>query len=168
MMSATENLNRQEAIKKLKTLAEDKSTLLTTFTDAYTVDARPMYTQGVDDDGTIWFFSKKDSTKNRQLAANPAISLMYINTGSDSYLFVAGTATVLRDQTIIDRLWTDFAKVWFENGKDDPDLTLIKVNPEHAHYWDTQHGKIIASAKILFSTLTGATADDGREGELNV
>lgn len=167
-MSATENLNQHEAIKKLKTLAKDKSTLLTTFTDPYQIDARPMYTQGIDDDGTLWFFSKKDSNKNRQLASNSAISLMYANTGSDSYLFVEGTAKVMRDQAIIDRLWTDFAKVWFEEGKDDPSLTLIKVNPEHAHYWDTQHGKIISSAKILFSTLTGAAADDGREGELNV
>ncbi len=167
-MSETKNLNHQDAVAKLRHLAENKASLLTTFSGPYAVDSRPMFTQGIDEDGIIWFFSKVNSKKNSQLSENPAISLMYVNTGSDSYLFVEGKASVIRDQSIIDRLWNDFAKVWFEGGKDDPALTLIRVKPENAHYWDTQHGKLIASAKILFSTLTGTTSDDGREGELHV
>jgi len=36
----------------------------------YQLESRPMATAGVDDNGTIWFFSRKSSDKNEQLEHN--------------------------------------------------------------------------------------------------
>lgn len=59
-------------------------------------------------------------------------------------------------------------KVWFEKGKNDPMITLIKVDPTQGYYWDTKHGKAVAFLKIAVSLLTGNTMDDSVEGKLNV
>jgi hypothetical protein len=55
-----------------------------------------------------------------------------------------------------------------QEGKDDPELTLIKVEPVHTYYWDTKHGKMVAFAKMLASVVTGKTIDDSIEGKLKV
>lgn len=56
--------------------------------------------------------------------------------------------------------------MWFQDGPDDPDLTLIRVQPQHARYWDTKHNKMVMWAKMAASVVTGKTMDDGVEGTL--
>lgn len=167
-MGTTQDFSDQEAIVKLQELAKDQICLLGTYPNAFGLDARPMATQAVRDDGTFLFFSRKDSTKNGQIAQESRVELLYANSGSDSYLVVKGSATVFHDQALIDELWSPFAKTWFPEGKDDPNLTLIRVVPEDAHYWDTRHGKMVQLLKILWSAATGDTKDDGVEGDLSV
>ena len=57
-------------------------------------------------------------------------------------------------------------KTWFQEGKDDPDLTIIRVQPTAVYYWDTKHNRMVAGLKIAASLLTGKTMDDSVEGEL--
>jgi len=57
---------------------------------------------------------------------------------------------------------------WFEEGKDDPKVSLIRVQPTIAHYWDTEDGKLVTMAKILTRAATGADISTGVEGDLNV
>ena len=33
-----------------------------------------------------------------------------------------------------------FLKVWFQGGKDDLEISLIKVEPTSVYYWDNKHG----------------------------
>ena len=89
------------------------------------------------------------------------------NVKKDAYFHLTGTAEIVKDDAMVEKLWTAFVKTWFD-GKDDPNLTLIRVDPEHAHYWDTKNGKIVSDLKILFSAVTGASMDDAREGELEI
>ncbi|MBC7867819.1 MAG: pyridoxamine 5'-phosphate oxidase family protein [Gloeobacteraceae cyanobacterium ES-bin-316] len=140
-MSQVENLSHQEALQKVRKLAADKVAMFTTFSSLYSTESRPMYTQGIDDDGTFWFFSKSSSNKNAQIANHASVHLMYSNSGSDAYLSVKGKGAIVEEESTIDRLWSDFAKVWFEEGRQDPSLTLIRVTPEQFHYWDPEHGR---------------------------
>jgi len=59
-------------------------------------------------------------------------------------------------------------KAWFEKGKDDPEITLIKVRPLDVKYWDTKSNRVVSLIKILGAALTGKSADDGIEGKLAV
>lgn len=166
-MGDVKNLSNAEAAKKIKELANGQTTMLCTF--EYTnVITRPMATQGIDEDGTIWFFSMKSSNKNRHIAQNPKVQLIYANNGSAEYLSIEGTAAVLHDQAKIDELWSGWAKTWFTEGKEDPELTLIKFTPANGHYWDTKHNKMVSLAKIAVGAVLGKTMDDGIEGELNL
>ena len=59
-------------------------------------------------------------------------------------------------------------KVWFTEGKDDPRITLIEIEPEHGYYWDNKHGNFIAGMKMMLGTVIGKTLDDSIEGSLEV
>lgn len=166
-MGDTQNLSGAKALEKIRDLAEDKTTMFCTF-DGEQMVSRPMHTQGIDEDGTFWFFSEKDSPKNQMLDSNPTVHLIYANNSNYEYLSIEGTGTVEHDKQKIDELWKDFAKAWFTQGKSDPTLTLIRVTPQSGHYWDTKSNKVISLMKIAAGALTGKTMDNGIEGELKV
>ncbi|WP_462252515.1 pyridoxamine 5'-phosphate oxidase family protein [Ferruginibacter sp.] len=164
------NLMNEEAVNKLKELAMDIDIALFC-TNLKTDDGstcRPMSTQGVDDDGTLWFFSAKDSDKNREIKENNHVQLFYSHPGKMSYMVVNGTAEILFDKNKIEELWSPLVKTWFQGGKDDPNLSLIKITPVSAYYWDTKGNKMINFFKMLASVATGKTLVDAEEGELNV
>jgi general stress protein 26 len=166
-MGDIQHLKGASALDKVRELAEDKTTMLCTFSNDE-MTTRPMHTQGIDEDGTIWFFSEKDSPKNQEIEGNPYVHLVYANNSSYEYLDIEGNATIEHDQEKIDELWKDFAKAWFTEGKTDPSLTLIRVVPERGHYWDTKSNKVVSLMKIAVGALTGKTMDNGVEGELKL
>jgi general stress protein 26 len=162
------NLGGADAIVKIREIAEGETAMFGVFEGPYDLVSSPMYTQAVDDDGTIWFFSGADSDKNATLATQPEVKLNYYNHGEDAYLAISGTCVVSRDAAVTDRLWSEWTKTWFPNGKEDPNLTLLKVTPKDGNYWESKNGKIESFLKIAFSTLTGAQMDDGREGKIEL
>lgn len=166
-MGDNKDLSGKEAVDKIKELADSKICLFCTYEDNQIV-SRPMSTQKVEDDGTIWFFSDKDSVKNDQILQDNKVYLMYSDTSKQHYLSLGGYAEIVFDKDKIEELWTPIAKAWFEEGKDDPDITLLKVMPETGHYWDTKNGKLVSTIKIAIATLTGNEPDDGIEGKLSV
>ena len=60
------------------------------------------------------------------------------------------------------------AKEWFPEGKDDPNISVIKITPGDAYYWDTINGKMITLLKIAKGAVTGNPSNVGVEGQINV
>lgn len=168
-MEKIQNLSNQDAVKKMQVLikAADICHFVTALKQL-PLNSRPMSTLTVDDEGSIWFFSDKDSDKNKDILEDEYIQLFYANHSSSEYLSVYGTAMVLKDKAKIKELWTPIAKVWFQEGVDDPNITILKVTPLEAYYWDTKHNKLIALLKMAAAVVTGKTMDDGIEGKLKI
>lgn len=162
-----QDLSGTEAIQKMKELAEAARTcFFTTLTETRPLPTRPMAVQVVEEDGSFYFFSAASSNKNNELEQDSHVQLLFSNNGSSEYLSVYGIANISTDKAKMKELWNKFAEVWFPDGVDDPDLTLIRVRPDHARYWDTKHNKVVQWAKMAASMVTGKTMDDGREGTL--
>lgn len=163
------NLEGQQAIEKLKELAEAaRICMFTTFANKPPMPSRPMAVQHVDETGKLYFFSAKDSDKNREIAADASVQLFFANTGSSEYLNIYGHATISQDRAKMRELWSMWAKTWFQDGPEDEKLTLLIVTPQQSEYWDTKHNKMVQLAKIAASIITGKTMDDSVEGELKV
>jgi general stress protein 26 len=167
-MGDTKNLISRDAIAKIKHIASGEVAMLCTFTNDRAMEARPMATQGIGDDGTLWYFSVKGSTVNEQILANPAVQMIYMVPGKSEYLSLEGTGSISHDQAKISELWNAMAKAWFPRGKEDPDLTLITVTLTGGHYWDTKNGKMVSLAKIAIAAMTGKPMDGGVEGSLKL
>lgn len=164
-----ENLINTEAIKKIKSLAGDiKIALFCTQLTQIPIQSRPMSVQDIDDEGNLWFISSTDSDKNYEIQEDNQVQLFFSNTSSSQYLSVYGHATIFRDQQKIEELWSPIAKAWFEEGKKDPKVSVIKVTPADAYYWDTKDGKIITLLKIASAAVFGTDSDVGVEGKLKV
>lgn len=166
MGSEIKNLQRVEANKKIKQMVDDADIgLLTTDLTSLPLKARPMSRQKVDDDGTIWFFSHKDSDKNHDIDKDNRVQLFYSNKGSMEYLSLYGAAEIIQDASMAKELWSAPAKIWFKDH-DDPNLTILKVIPEDGYYWDTKDGKIVSLFKMVVGAITGKEMDGSIEGKI--
>lgn len=168
-MGSTKNLHSAKAIAKLKELVSAADVcMFATALSLRPMPVRPMSTAQVDSDGNLWFLSKESSNKNAEIKIQSHVQLFYSNKSNSEFLSVYGDASVIKDKEKAAEIWTPIAKTWFTKGVDDPELTLIKVQPEEAYYWDTKHGKMVAFLKIITGAITGITMDDGVEGQIHI
>ncbi len=168
-MGKLENLNSQEAIKKLKDLAEDtRICMFCTELGMAPMSTRPMSLQEVDEEGNLWFISSDESNKNFEIKEDNRTQLIFSNPGDMEFLSVYGNAHIYKDRKTIEDKWTSLANAWFE-GKDDPAVTIIRVSPLEGYYWDSTGGKMINFLKYAAAAVTGKKHADGSvEGSLKV
>lgn len=168
-MSEINNLENQMAFAKMKELGEGIGTcMFCTKLQSPPFHTRPMSVSKVDEDGKFWFISSSESDKNMEIQNNDSVQLIFSDPSGSRFMSVYGEADILTDSKSIDEAWVPVAKAWFKEGKETDDLTVIKVHPAYAYYWDTKDGKMISLLKIAAAAITGAAADGGREGELTV
>lgn len=169
-MSNVKDLINTEAIEKLKELVADINICLFC-TNLKTDDGstcRPMTAIKVCEQGNLWFFSEKNSDKNKEIKVNKNAQLFFSSPSKGSYLVVNGDAEIILDKTKIEELWTPVAKIWFKEGKDDPNISIIKVKPTNCYYWDTDGNRMINFLKMVASVATGKNLITGKEGALTV
>lgn len=167
-MGDVKNLTANDAVEKIREIAKDANIcMFVTDLSKLPLMGRPMATQEVDEKGNIWFMSDRNSDKNRDIEKDAQVQLFYSHTGNYEYLSIYGSAEIVNDRSKIEKLWTPMAKTWFREGKDDPNISLIKVTPEDAYYWDTKNNKMVSLIKFAMGALGFTPKDDGGvEGKL--
>jgi general stress protein 26 len=158
-------ISESEKRQRLKKLLSDFGTaMLTTRTADGGLRSRPLAIAGHQNDGALYFSTAIESSKVRELEADSHVNV----TMQDKLRFVSvtGTARVVEDRALVERLWSETWKVWFPEGKDDPSLRILIVEPTEAAYWD---GSGVEGLKYFFESakayLTGthpASDDDQR------
>jgi general stress protein 26 len=155
-------MDRQQSIEKLRSLIKDvKFAMLTTVDEDGSLRSRPMVTQTSDFDGTLWFFTRRDSGKVDEVEREQQVNVSYANPSKEHYVSVSGTARVVADRAKIDELWSPVLKAWFPQGKDDPAVGLLKVEVDKAEYWDSPSSTMVKIAGFIKSITTGKVYKPG-------
>ena len=108
-----------------------------------------------DADGEFWFYTKKD---NRAAKGGPAM-VQYVSKGHDLFACLKGKLTVENDPAVIDRYWNNQVEAWYEGGRNDPSLLMLRFNLDNAEIWETDHS-ITGKLKMF----TGQTIYDQEAG----
>lgn len=157
-------MTREDAIKTVAALIKDiKFAMLVTVTDEGHLHARPMTTQQTEFDGDLWFIGAKDTEAVSDMRARPQVNVSFADTSSNNYVSVNGTAELVEDRAKLDELWSDMYNMYFEGGKEDPNIQLIKINASGAEYWESG-GKIRALFALAKNLLPGQKADASEMG----
>lgn len=153
--------SQQDGMKELaKVLKDADIAILTTINAQGQLVSRPLAVQEAEFDGDLWFFTDDPSPKADEIRANPQVNVS-ISSGK-GYVSIAGTASLTRDRSKVDALWSASVEPWFENGKDDPSVALIKVDADTAEYWTLDSPKVVSAFKIAKGMVTGQKADPGK------
>ena len=152
---------QQEGMQELRKILDKADiAILTTTNSSGQLVSRPLAVHGKDFDGDLWFFTEDPSPKADEIRANPQVNVS-ISTGK-GYLSIAGTASLTRDQAKIDELWGPSVSAWFENGRDDPAVALIKVDADTAEYWSMDAPRVVSAVKMVKGLVTGTKPDSGK------
>jgi general stress protein 26 len=100
------------------------------------------------DRDVIYFFTAKDTDLAEADVDEKEATLTYTAKGHDLFATVQGTLRVNNDREVIDRLWNRFVAAWFEGGKEDPKLRLLRFDPADAEIW-RDASSIVAGVKLF-------------------
>lgn len=167
---SNENLKQEEAVLKLREIIDkiDVCMLSTYPVNSRYIHAIPMSRQEVDEEGCVWFLFSAESETFQHLQRDARISLLYSDVQSYTFLCLSGQGTISNDPERIDKYWNKMTEGWFEKGREDPNIRVLQVIPQNAHYWDTKSNKLVAFLKAAANAITGSKADVGRQGDLEV
>ena len=115
--------------------------------------AQPMTAQLGDREGRgpVWFFTAKDTDLVRAMGGGAPAMMHFAAKGHELFASVEGQLVPDNDRATIDRLWNRFVAAWFEGGKDDPKLQLIRLDPEAAQIWLNENS-LFAGVKMLLGS----------------
>lgn len=105
----------------------------------------PMAIAEREDNGNLWFVTRRSSEKVADIEAEPLVHVTLQAAGK--YLSISGKADVVDDREKIAALWSEAWRVWFPDGKDDPEMILVRVRSKEGEYWDSRGLK---GVKYLF------------------
>jgi general stress protein 26 len=138
-----------------KLLEDIDIAMLTTIGRDGLLVSRPLSTQRSSYDGRrVWFFTEADSPKVAEIRRNPKVNLAYASKEKNTYVSLAGIASVNRDRALIGEFWNDALKAFFPGGKDDPNLVLLEVEPRTVEYWDGPSSLIGKAISFLVARVT--------------
>ena len=151
-------MTKQEHIDKITDIIKDaKFAMMTTVTDEGHLHACPMTTSETDlNNREIWFIGDKTTETVSDLERNPQLNLAYSLNDNKDYVSINGKAEMVNDKAKLDELWSAEYNAFYEHGKEDENVQLIKVVPHGAEYW------LSGSAVVNMFKMVSAAAQDGK------
>lgn len=159
-------------VQKLRELLGNfSSAMLITRSGGPNLRAVPMALAKVDEDGTIWFVTGRESGKAHDIETNSAVEIVCMKEFTE-YLTIHAEAALSHDVDKIDELWDQRFRAWFPEGRTDPNLVLIRAQPVRAEFWDNSGLKGVQyKFREWRAAMTGTQpeVDEGRQhGVLNL
>jgi general stress protein 26 len=126
--------------------------------------SRPLTLAGIDG-STLHFLVSNDADWVQALgSAGSPCTATFSDPAKNDYVALQGNARVLRDQRLIDALWSPEAGAYFD-GKDDPNIRVLAVDVAYGEYWDSPGGTV---GRLLAMAKAAAGAEAGKEGPIRV
>jgi general stress protein 26 len=159
-------MSEEGGLARLKELIESvRIGLLTTVDLEGALHTRPLETLRCDADGTLWFFTDLESPKADELARDTRVSVGYSEPSKKVYAVVTGRGRILRDRALAAQLWTLTQRAWYPKGVDDEHLSILRVTPQRAEYWETP-GRLSYLLAAAAAGVSGKPATLGRSRKL--
>lgn len=112
------------------------------------------------DTGQIWFFTKKGTDLVNDAGASGAHAMFTVASGHDFQACIGGQLREQYDRAVLEKYWNAHINAWYPDGKDDPDLTMLVLQPHDADVWITRGGPIRYAFEVAKANATGSVPSD--------
>lgn len=126
---------------------------------------QPMTAFVEEETSTLWFFARKDSDLARAALQGGDAAFIFLDRKLQAC--IDGRLSCSHDRDRIERFWNAHVAAWYPDGKDDPSLTLLRLDVSEAAVWVTEAGPVKYAIEIASANLRGETPDLGERRDLN-
>lgn len=130
----------KDTIDAFWTMVDEFDTCMVVTRTGGTLRARPMAPRISEERREILFLTDGNSHKVEEVEADDDVALTFSKHGK--YVSVAGKARISSDRALVDKIWDSEAEAWMPNGKDDPSVVVLIVDPAEAELWNVKANKI--------------------------
>jgi general stress protein 26 len=163
---ADEDAERRKVLAMIKSI--DYAVFTTAGRDGAPMHARPMAYREVEGDGDLWFFSKRDSRKAKEITADPAVLISFADPKEQHFVAITGRAEIIADRAVVKEKWSEIYRAWFPGGPSDDNVVAIRVHAEKAEYWDTPTSAVVYAFGYLKAVTTGQPSRAGEIGKVDL
>ena len=118
------------------------------------------------DQSVLWFITADGTDLVKAVEGGPQQAVHVVSEGGDKlYARMEGTLELSNDKAKLDEIWNAVASSWFEDGKQDEDVRLLKLKLSTAEVWATTGG-LGFLYEVARSKVTGAKPDMGEQYEI--
>ena len=96
----------------------------------------------------IYFFADRSEDLYKGLQRSGRAIATYASKGHDLFASIRGTLVEDNDRAMIDRLWNPMIASWYKDGRDDPNLVLLRFEADQADVWNAQLGSTLKAAAL--------------------
>jgi general stress protein 26 len=156
----SEQLSNNEKRERLYEIIKKNDTAMMTTLSEGKLVSRPMSYQEAEEDGNLWFITKRDTEKADELLEDNRVNVSFSKEG---YVSISGTGQLVDDLELKKKYWNKAMDAFLKTTYDDPNVVLIKVEAESAEYWGTDQTTktIIQGLKRLVN------ADNKEDSKMN-
>ena len=129
---------------------------------------QPMTAFAAEHDGTLWFYVRKDNDLIKQAGDGKPAMACLMTRDHGFIACIGGDLSEQYDRDRIERFWNPIASAWFPDGKDDPNLTLLRLDPRDAQVWVSRSNPISFGFALAKAKLSGAEPDVGTAAHLSL
>ena len=129
---------------------------------------QPMAAFGDEAQGAVWFYAKTDSDMAREVGAGHDAIVSLMAKDMEFQASIHGRLTLSHDRERIDRYWSPFVSAWYPDGKDDPALTLLRLDASDARLWTANRGTLAYPYQIAKANLTHTLPKVGRVDDVKL
>ena len=101
--------------------------------------SRPMLCADFDFD-SLWFLIKESKPVLAESMGNRVVNVAFASPEKGLCASVTGLAQLVDDEKMVQKLWRPEMKAWFPRGLEEPGLTLLRIDINHAEAWDDEEG----------------------------
>jgi general stress protein 26 len=109
---------------------------------------RPMTARFEEERGPIWFFTSTNNGVVEKLGQGQRAIASFVSKKHEVLATLHGTLSRDNDRATIDRLWNSYVAAWYEGGKHDPTLVLLRLEAERAQIWLDGSG-VLGAIKVV-------------------
>lgn len=94
--------------------------------------AEPMMAQlDPEAEGKFWFYTSRDN----RIAPGGRAMAQFVARDHGLFCCISGTLSAETDPAVIDRHWTSTVDSWYEGGRNDPAMLMMRFDLEDAEIW---------------------------------
>lgn len=119
--------------------------------------AEPMHAQlDKDANGEFWFYT----TKTNRIAPGGDAMAQFASKDHSLFACISGTLVAETDPEIVDKYWSKHVDAWYDEGKKDPSLLMMKFVLKDAEIWSVD-----PTFKGMVKLMTGSNVKSTEMGD---
>ena len=130
--------------------------------------ARPVEARPDRVHNAIYFVTDVRGLKDDEIAAAPEVCFIVVDPKDNAYLSITARASVTRDSAKAAEIWKRTDDVWWPGGPSDPNVRVLRLEPQRAELWDGPASSAVAVFEFAKARLTGHKPNLGENRKTTV
>lgn len=127
---------------------------------------RPMSVHASAEECAIWFIVHADSDLTAEVGEGGPSRLVVMSRDGRIQLSLTGRIEPSHSALHVDRYWSSLVGTWFDRGRDDPAVMLMRFTPQTGKIWVASGGILAVGWEFAAATLTGEKPHLGESADV--